>query len=109
MESRQGLPAQAVGGRISDPEDVESPFRTMRPRPLESRELVAVDLVFPRLDIQYEELAAIVRSQLVADLAVVESLAALGDLVTGETRVRHDRDLTTFGRLSRRRATRPSW
>jgi len=45
-------------------------------------------------------LAAIVRSKIVADSAVVKGLAALGNLVTGETRVRHVRDPTTLGAVT---------
>lgn len=75
---------------MADTDQIESGSGVLGPRPLESRQLVLVDLELPGLDVQGEELAAGLGVEGVADVAVEKRLTALDDLVTGVAGVGHE-------------------
>ena len=62
---------------------------TLRPSALDSGEPVGVELVIPGLDVQHEKLAAVACRERALNLALVQRLAPLGNLVTGVAWMRH--------------------
>ncbi len=79
----------SIGGRMSDPKEVELSGRSLCPHPAEGCELVPVDLVLPGLNVKDQELAPVPGMQQRADVPLEERLTSLRYLVAGEAGVGH--------------------
>jgi hypothetical protein len=75
------MSAQIIGGRISYSYAVQNCFRSLRERSLCRLQIIVVDFVLARLDVNDDKLAFVSRLNVGANLPLVDFFAASFDLL----------------------------